>query len=38
MLRIDATQRYIDSIVAGISDLQELSKVSAVLERQRPKA
>ncbi|MGQ3031788.1 MAG: IS110 family transposase, partial [Ferrovibrionaceae bacterium] len=33
MLRIGATQRYVDPLVAGMNDLQELSKTHEVISR-----
>ena len=33
MLRIGATQRYVDPLAAGINDLQELSKTHEVVSR-----
>ena len=33
MLRIGATQRYVDPLAAGINDLQELSKTHETISR-----
>ena len=35
MLRIGATQRYVDPLVAGINDLQELSKTHETISRMK---
>ena len=33
MLRIGATQRYVDPLAAGINDLQELSKTHEMISK-----
>ncbi|GEO18249.1 hypothetical protein MAE02_59450 [Microvirga aerophila] len=35
MLRIGATQRYVDPLAAGINDLQELSNMHAAISKAR---